>query len=89
MEEMRAAGITRILNLATECGADDWGLKLGQRFQYRKIGMRDTVEEDGVTGGVREACEVLGAHSVPLPLIPPSPPTPTLLLLSTGVRKEC
>ena len=64
MEEMQAAGITRILNLATECGADDWGLKLGERFQYRKIGMRDTVEEDGVTGGVREACEVLGAYPV-------------------------
>ncbi|KZV64292.1 hypothetical protein PENSPDRAFT_757391 [Peniophora sp. CONT] len=64
IEEMQAAGITRILNLATECGADDWGLKLSERFQYRKIGMRDTVEEDGVTGGVREACEVLDDASL-------------------------
>jgi hypothetical protein len=34
---------------------------LRQRFErYNKIPMRDTVEEENVVHGVREACEVLG-----------------------------
>ena len=34
---------------------------LRERFErYVRIPMRDTVEEDNITQGVRQACEVLG-----------------------------
>jgi hypothetical protein len=39
---------------------------LRQRFErYIKIPMRDTVEEENVIHGVREACGVLGAFPLP------------------------
>ena len=60
VRELQNLGVRRILNLAAECD-DDNGLGLRQRFErYNKIPMRDTVEEENVVHGVREACEVLG-----------------------------
>lgn len=60
VEELLSLGIKRILNLAIECD-DDQGLHLRERFErYIRIPMRDTVEEDNITRGVREVCEVLG-----------------------------
>jgi len=60
--------VRRILNLAVECD-DDNGLELRQRFErYVKIPMRDTVEEENVLLGVREACSVIddaSLHSAP------------------------
>ncbi|KAH9922338.1 uncharacterized protein BXZ73DRAFT_91625 [Epithele typhae] len=68
VEELQALGVKRILNLAIECD-DDQGLNLRQRFErYIRIPMRDTVEEDNITRGVREVCEVLDdarLHSSP------------------------
>ena len=58
--ELQSLGVRRILNLAVECD-DDNGLGLRRRFErYVKIPMRDTVEEENVLLGVREACSVLG-----------------------------
>jgi hypothetical protein len=58
--ELESLGVRRILNLAVECD-DDNGLGLRQRFErYVKIPMRDTVEEENVLLGVREACSILG-----------------------------
>jgi hypothetical protein len=58
--ELESLGVRRILNIAAECD-DDHGLGLRQRFErYVKIPMRDTVEEDNIFHGVREACEALG-----------------------------
>ncbi|KAH9921108.1 uncharacterized protein B0H18DRAFT_1095739 [Fomitopsis serialis] len=61
-------GVKRILNLAFECD-DDHGLLLRERFErYVRIPMRDTVEEDNITRGVREVCELLDdarLHSAP------------------------
>ncbi|KAI0270730.1 hypothetical protein BC834DRAFT_529918 [Gloeopeniophorella convolvens] len=66
--ELERLGVRRILNIAAECD-DDHGLHLRQRFErYVKIPMRDTVEEENVVKGVREACEVLddaSLHSAP------------------------
>ena len=60
VQELQSLGVRRILNLAVECD-DDNGLELRQRFErYVKIPMRDTVEEENVLLGVREACSVLG-----------------------------
>ena len=60
MEELQDLGVKRILNIAAECD-DDHGLGLRQHFdKYMKIPMRDTVEEDNITRGVREACDFLG-----------------------------
>ena len=60
VEELLSLGVKRILNLAIECD-DDQGLHLRERFErYIRIPMRDTVEEDNITRGVREVCEVLG-----------------------------
>ncbi|KAI0298992.1 hypothetical protein B0F90DRAFT_1631918 [Multifurca ochricompacta] len=68
VRELESLGIRRILNIAAECD-DDHGLGLRQRFErYVKIPMRDTVEEENIVGGVREACEVLddaSLHSAP------------------------
>ncbi|KAF8494983.1 hypothetical protein F5888DRAFT_616655 [Russula emetica] len=68
VRELQSLGVRRILNLAVECD-DDNGLELRQRFErYVKIPMRDTVEEENVVLGVREACSVLddaSLHSAP------------------------
>ncbi|XAO22662.1 hypothetical protein I312_101435 [Cryptococcus bacillisporus CA1280] len=60
-------GVKRILNVALECD-DNQGLNLKERFKYRKVGMRDIVEESGVGKGMRDACEFLDdarLHSAP------------------------
>lgn len=60
MEELKELGVKRILNIAMECNEDDFGLNLKERFRYVKIPMRDTVEEENIQKGVRQACEILG-----------------------------
>lgn len=57
--ELKELGVKRILNIAAECD-DDMGLGLKEAFKYCKIPMRDTVEEDGIAKGVREACDFIG-----------------------------
>ncbi|EIW56555.1 uncharacterized protein TRAVEDRAFT_151121 [Trametes versicolor FP-101664 SS1] len=68
VDELQSLGVKRILNLAIECD-DDQGLNLRERFdRYIRIPMRDTVEEDNITRGVREVCEILDdarLHSSP------------------------
>ncbi|KAI0651250.1 hypothetical protein C8Q79DRAFT_1079831 [Trametes meyenii] len=68
VEELMSLGVKRILNIAAECD-DDHGLRLRERFErYIRIPMRDTVEEDNITRGVREVCEILDdarLHSSP------------------------
>jgi len=68
VEELLSLGVKRILNLAIECD-DDHGLHLRERFErYIRIPMRDTVEEDNITQGVKEVCEHLDdarLHSAP------------------------
>ncbi|XP_006455754.1 hypothetical protein AGABI2DRAFT_187932 [Agaricus bisporus var. bisporus H97] len=59
VEELRELGVKRILNIALECNEDDFGLNLKEKFRYVKIPMRDTVEEENVQKGVRQACEML------------------------------
>jgi hypothetical protein len=62
VDELENLGVRRILNLAFECD-DDQGLHLRERFEkYIRIPMRDTVEEDNITMGVKKACEALGKH---------------------------
>ncbi|KAK6903031.1 hypothetical protein I203_108292 [Kwoniella mangroviensis CBS 8507] len=65
---LRKLGIKRILNVAIECN-DDSNLKLKENFdQYRRIPMRDIVEESGVGRGMRESCGFLDdarLHSAP------------------------
>lgn len=64
VEELKGLGVKRILNIAAECD-DDNGLNLRGVFEkYYKIPMRDTVEEDNITKGVREVCDILGEPSV-------------------------
>ena len=64
VRELESLGVRRILNIAAECD-DDNGLGLRQRFErYVKIPMRDTVEEENIIRGVREACEALGMSSL-------------------------
>ncbi|KAI0830191.1 hypothetical protein BC628DRAFT_1408349 [Trametes gibbosa] len=59
VDELLSLGVKRILNIAAECD-DDHGLRLRERFdRYIRIPMRDTVEEDNITRGVREVCEIL------------------------------
>ncbi|EGN94885.1 hypothetical protein SERLA73DRAFT_187970, partial [Serpula lacrymans var. lacrymans S7.3] len=59
VEELKALGIKRILNIAAECD-DDHGLRLREVFErYVRIPMQDTVEEDNISRGLREACDVL------------------------------
>jgi hypothetical protein len=63
VQELKSLGIKRILNIAAECD-DDHGLNLRDNFErYVKIPMRDTVEEDQITRGLKEACEILGRAS--------------------------
>jgi hypothetical protein len=63
VEELRALGIRRILNIAAECD-DDHGLGLRETFErYIKIPMRDIVEEENIAKGVRDVCEILGKHA--------------------------
>ena len=63
VHELKSLGIKRILNIAAECD-DDHGLNLRDNFErYVKIPMRDTVEEDQITRGLKEACEILGRAS--------------------------
>ncbi|EKM52573.1 uncharacterized protein PHACADRAFT_261078 [Phanerochaete carnosa HHB-10118-sp] len=68
VEMLLANGVKRIINIAAECD-DDHGLRLRERFErYAHIPMRDTVEEDNITRGVREACTFLDdarLHSAP------------------------
>ncbi|KAI0790940.1 hypothetical protein C8Q75DRAFT_798252 [Abortiporus biennis] len=68
VQELLSLGVKRILNIAIECD-DDHGLRLRERFErYHRIPMRDTVEEDNITKGVREACTLLDdarLHSAP------------------------
>ena len=60
VEELLEKGVRRIVNLAIECD-DVNGLGLKERFEkYVRIPMRDTVEEDNITRGVREVCTILG-----------------------------
>ncbi|EPQ55836.1 phosphotyrosine protein phosphatases II [Gloeophyllum trabeum ATCC 11539] len=68
VQELKKLGVTRILNIAEECD-DNLGLHLREKFEkYIRIPMRDTVEEDNITRGVREVCEYLDdarLHSAP------------------------
>ncbi|KZT23042.1 hypothetical protein NEOLEDRAFT_1096755 [Neolentinus lepideus HHB14362 ss-1] len=68
VKELQKLGVTRILNIAEECD-DNQGLHLRENFErYIRIPMRDTVEEDNITRGVREACQYLDdarLHSAP------------------------
>lgn len=64
VEMLLANGVKRIINIAAECD-DDHGLRLRERFErYAHIPMRDTVEEDNITRGVREACMFLGKSTL-------------------------
>ncbi|KAK7441708.1 hypothetical protein VKT23_016373 [Stygiomarasmius scandens] len=74
--DLKKLGVKRIVNLAAECGPDDWGLGLAKKDsnenvgfeKYVKIAMRDTVEEEGVAKGVKQVCEILDdarLHSSP------------------------
>ena len=64
VQELKALGIKRILNIAAECD-DDHGLNLRENFErYVRIPIRDTVEEDQITRGLKEACEMLGRASL-------------------------
>ncbi|KAH7924457.1 hypothetical protein BV22DRAFT_1066797 [Leucogyrophana mollusca] len=64
VEELKSLGIKRILNIAAECD-DDHGLHLRDVFErYVHIPMRDTVEEDRITRGLKEACDVLDDASL-------------------------
>ena len=60
MTELKILGVKRIINIAAECD-DDNGLRLRENFdRYFHIPMRDIVEEENITRGVREACDILG-----------------------------
>ncbi|KIM58179.1 hypothetical protein SCLCIDRAFT_1218815 [Scleroderma citrinum Foug A] len=58
--ELKALGIRRILNIAAECDADDYGLALDHEFErYIRVPMRDTVEEEKVRDCLRLVCQIL------------------------------
>jgi hypothetical protein len=60
VNELKTLGVKRIINIAAECD-DDHGLRLRENFdRYFHIPMRDIVEEENITKGVREACDILG-----------------------------
>lgn len=64
IDALRDLGIKRILNVAAEC-EDDQELGLSRSFdKYTKLPMRDIVEETGVSGYMREACDLLGESGV-------------------------
>jgi len=63
--ELKELGIRRILNIAAECDADDYGLALDHEFErYVRVPMRDTVEEEKVRDCLRLVCQILGASSL-------------------------
>lgn len=71
VEELKMLGVKRIINIAAECD-DDNGLNLRENFErYFHIPMRDIVEEENITRGVREACDIIGPLS-PFPNTPNS-----------------
>ena len=62
--ELKTLGIRRILNIAAECDADDYGLALDQEFErYVRVPMRDTVEEEKVRDCLQLVCQILGSSS--------------------------
>lgn len=62
VEELKTLGVKRIINIAFECD-DDHGLGLRDTFErYHHIPMRDIVEEENITRGVKEACDILGKY---------------------------
>ncbi|KAG6878008.1 hypothetical protein C0992_008755 [Termitomyces sp. T32_za158] len=66
--ELQDLGVKRILNIAVECD-DDQGLNLKEVFRYHKIPMRDIVEEENISRGVKEACKIIDdarLHSAPV-----------------------
>lgn len=68
VDELLALGVRRILNVAIECD-DDEGLGLRTAFEkYYRIPMKDSVDESGVSKGIRDACKILDdarLHSAP------------------------
>ncbi|KAF8335943.1 protein-tyrosine phosphatase-like protein [Cantharellus anzutake] len=65
-QKLKAMGVKRILNMAIEC-EDGLGLE-GMFEKYKKIPMRDHVEEDNIVKGMREVCHFLDdarLHSSP------------------------
>ena len=63
VEELKTLGVKRIINIAFECD-DDHGLGLRNTFErYHHIPMRDIVEEENITRGVKEACDILGKYT--------------------------
>lgn len=57
LDELEALGVKEVLNLALEC--EDKDGEIGRRFELKKIGMRDFVEETGVQQAIEEACRIL------------------------------
>ncbi|KAG8872204.1 hypothetical protein FRB97_007886 [Tulasnella sp. 331] len=70
VEELQSRGVQRILNMAMECDSEDYGLDLKRSFdRYLKVPMRDNIEEDRVTKGLRDACSFIDdarLHSSPV-----------------------
>ncbi|ORY85967.1 protein-tyrosine phosphatase-like protein, partial [Leucosporidium creatinivorum] len=58
LNELEGLGVKEVLNLALEC--EDKDGEVARRFELRKIGMRDFVEETGVQKAIEEACRILG-----------------------------
>lgn len=58
LDELEGLGVKEVLNLALEC--EDKDGEVARRFELRKIGMRDFVEETGVQKAIEEACRILG-----------------------------
>ncbi|KAG9037627.1 hypothetical protein FRB95_004847 [Tulasnella sp. JGI-2019a] len=60
VEELKGLGVKRVLNMAMECDAEDYGLDLKRSFErYLKVPMRDNIEEDRVTKGLRDVCRYI------------------------------
>lgn len=57
LDELESLGVKVVLNLALEC--EDKNGEVGRRFEWRKIGMRDFVEETGVQRAMEQACRIL------------------------------
>ena len=86
VEELLSLGVRRILNIAAECD-DDHGLHLRERFdRYIRIPMRDTVEEDNITRGVRDVCEILGKWRPRTSILSIELPTYNICLLVDDAR---
>lgn len=56
--QLKMLGIERVLNMAVECD-DELGMETSFDM-YKKIGIRDSVDEMGVAKGLQEACAFLG-----------------------------